>query len=218
MQIPLIVKPQWNLLPDEYNTYSTTHTPNPISTMHYPDSPSNDSSRNLHEQAKVKNFKRLAIVNCCSVVNKHVDLEVFLRLQDIKLLMGTESHLSESFLNSEVFPSGYTVYRKDRNIHGGGVFILVDESIPSSIIEIDSPCEIIWVHLHMQKTMDMILGSFYTPPHSPKTIWNDLSQCLSQIRHKFDNAVILLGGDFNCPGIDWSTEAYNYWGLQKSTS
>ena len=112
----------------------------------------------------------MAIVNCRSVVNKHVDLEVFLRLQDIKLFMGTESHLSESFLNSEVFPSGYTVYRKDRNIHGGGVFILVDESIPSSIIEIDSPCKIIWVHLHMQKTMDMILGSFYTPPRSPETI------------------------------------------------
>ena len=49
------------------------------------------------------------------------------------------------------------------------------------------------------------MGSFYTPPHSPETIWNDLSQCLSQIRHKFANAVLLLGGDFNCPGIDRST-------------
>ena len=139
------------------------------------------------------------------MVNKHVDIEVFLRLQNIQLVMGTESHLNESFLNSEVFPSGYTVYRKDRNIHGGGVFILVDESIPSSVIEVDSPCEIIWVHLHVLKTTDVILGSFYTPPHSPETIWNDLSQCLFQIRHKFANAVLLLGGDFNCPGIDWST-------------
>ena len=132
-----------------------------------------------------------------------IDLEVFLRLQNIQLVVGTESHLNESFLNSEVFLSGYTVYRKDRNIHGG-VFILVDESILSSVIEVDSPGEIIWVHLHMQKTMDVILGSFYTP-HSPETIWNDLSQCLSHIRHKFANAVLLLGGDFNCPGIDWST-------------
>ena len=85
------------------------------------------------------------------------------------------------------------------------MFILVDESIPSSVIEVDSPCKIIWVHLHVQKTMDMTLGSFYTPPHSPETIWNDLSQCLSQLRHKFANAVLLLGGDFNCPEIDWST-------------
>ena len=34
------------------------------------------------------------------------------------------------------------------------MFILVDESIPS-VIEVDSPCEIIWVHLHMQKTIWM---------------------------------------------------------------
>ena len=44
------------------------------------------------------------------MVNKHVDLEVFLRLQNIQLVIGTESHLNESFLNFEVFPSGYTVY------------------------------------------------------------------------------------------------------------
>ena len=60
--------------------------------------------RNSHEQAETDNFKQLAIINCCSVVNKHVDLEEFLRLQNIQLVMGTESHLNESFLNSEVFP------------------------------------------------------------------------------------------------------------------
>ena len=45
------------------------------------------------------------------------------------------------------------------------MFILVDESMPSSAVEIDSPCEIIWAHLHAQKAMDVFLGSFYTPPH-----------------------------------------------------
>ena len=51
------------------------------------------------------------------MVNKHVDLEVFLRVQDIHLVMGLESQLSESVFISKVFPSGYTVYRKDRNMH-----------------------------------------------------------------------------------------------------
>ena len=46
---------------------------------------------------------------CFSVVNKHVDLEVFLRMQDIQMIMGTESHLNESVINYEFFPSGYTV-------------------------------------------------------------------------------------------------------------
>ena len=42
----------------------------------------------------------------------------------------------------------------------------------------------------------------YTPPHSPETIWDDLVQRLSQIRLKFPKAMFLLGGDFNCPGIN----------------
>ena len=138
-------------------------------------------------------------------MNKHVDLEVFLKIQNIHLVMGSESHLDGSVFDSEVFPSNYAVYRKDRNIHGGGIFVLVEKSIPSSVIEIDSPCEIIWVRLYAQNTKDVILGSFYTPPHSPESIWDDLAQCLSQIRLKFPKATILLGGDFDCPGIDWST-------------
>ena len=71
------------------------------------------------------------------------------------------------------------------------MFILVDESIPSSAVEIDSLCEIIWAHLYTQKAVDVILGSFHTPPHPPETIWNDLNQCLSQIRHKFPNVVVV---------------------------
>ena len=93
-----------------------------------------------------------------------IDLEVFLRLQNIQLVVGTESHLNESFLNSEVFLSGYTVYRKDRNIHGG-VLILVDESLPSSVIEVDFPCEIIWVHLHVQKTYTQTREHIHTRTH-----------------------------------------------------
>ena len=85
------------------------------------------------------------------------------------------------------------------------MFISLDASVPSSVVEIDSPCEINWVHLHMQKATDVDLGSFYTLPHSPKSTWNDLSQCLSQKRHKFTNAMMLLGDNLNCPGIDCST-------------
>ena len=125
------------------------------------------SYKNLYKLTKANNSQRLAIINCCSAVNKHVDLEVFLKMQNIHLVMGTESHLDGAVFDSEVFPSNYTVYRKDRNIHGGGIFVLVEKSIPSSVIETDSPCEIIWVRLYVQNTNDVILD---TPPHSPVSI------------------------------------------------
>ena len=135
---------------------------------------SDDSYKKLYKSTKMNNSQRLAIINCCSVVNKHVDLEVFLKMQNIHLVIGTDG----SVFNSEVFPSNYAVYRKDRRIHGGGAFVLVEKSIPSSVVEIYSPCEIIWVCLYIQNTNDVILGSFYTPPHSPESIWDDLAQCL----------------------------------------
>ena len=95
-------------------------------------------------------------------------MEVFLESNKINLMIGTESHLNDSIYSSEIFPRNYSVYRKDRNIHGGGVFILVEKSIQSSILEVDSSCEIIWVVLHLQGTHNIILGAFYTPPSSSK--------------------------------------------------
>jgi len=36
-------------------------------------------------------------------------------------------------------------------------------------------------------------------------VWDNLAQCVSQIRYKYPDTPLILGGDFNCPGIDWST-------------
>ena len=118
------------------------------------------------------------------------------------MLVGTESHLNDSIYSSEIFPKDYSVYRKDRNIHGGGVFVLVDKLIPSSKLEIESSCEVIWVILHLKGPHNIILGAFYTPPNSTPSVWEDLSECLIQIRQRFPTTMIILG-DFNCPGVDW---------------
>ena len=156
-------------------------------------------------QIKENLLQRLAIVNFCSVTNKQAELEAFLTVNNIQFLLGTESHLDESITNSEIFPSHYYVYRKDRNIHGGGVFILVEESIPSSQVIVETPCEIVWVQLHTSTHRKVILGSFYNPPNSPANIWDELSLCVQQIQEQFPDAILLLGGDFNCPGIEWPT-------------
>ena len=52
----------------------------------------------VSHQPKTSNMKKsmkLAIINCCSVVNKHIELEVLLHIQNFDLLVGTESHLDE---------------------------------------------------------------------------------------------------------------------------
>ena len=146
---------------------------------------------------------KLAIINCRSIVNKCTELEALLHVQNVDLLIGTESYLDETVLSSEVFPSQYTVYRQDRNRHGGGVFILVRSDIPSSLIHVSKSIEQIWVHIQKQHKQSIILGSVYFPPNSPITVLDELQDTISEIRNSHPTVKLLLGGDFNSPGINW---------------
>ena len=72
------------------------------------------------------------ITNFCSVYNEQAELEAFLSTNNIDILLGSESHLENTILNSEIFPNSYNIYRKDRNRHGGGVFILIRDTFSTS--------------------------------------------------------------------------------------
>ena len=143
---------------------------------------------------------------CRSIVNKHVELEALLHVQNLNLLIGTESHLDEGVMSSEIFPPQYNIYltyRHDRNRHGGGVFILVRSDIPSSLIHVSKSIEQIWIHIHEQYKQSIILGSVYFPPNSPITVLEELQVTISEIKSTYPTVKVLLGGDFNSPGINW---------------
>ena len=57
---------------------------------------------------KIKKSMKLAIINCRSIVNKCTELEALLHVQNLDLLIGTESYLDKTILSSEIFPSQYT--------------------------------------------------------------------------------------------------------------
>ena len=40
-------------------------------------------------------------------------------------------------------------------------------------------------------------------PSSIPSAWENLSECLIQIRQRFPTTMIILGGDFNYPEVDW---------------
>ena len=152
---------------------------------------------------------KLAIINCRSIVNKHTELEALLHVQNLDLLIGTESHLDETVMSSEVFHhSILRTYRHDRNRHGGGVFILVRSDISSSLIHVSESIEQIWVHIHKQYKQSIILGSVYFPPNSTVTVLDELQDTISKIGNSHPTAKLLLGGDFNSPGIDWHNKRY----------
>ena len=111
--------------------------------------------------------------------------------------------MDNSIVDAEVFPKFYNVYRKDRNKYGGGVFILIRDAISSSQLRNNSPLENIWTRLHLRNHEDLIVGSFYCPPTSSLLVFEDLSLDIANIKQNYPHSKIILGGDFNCPGIDW---------------
>ena len=92
---------------------SSTSTPKKTSSL-----PSAQSPQKSHRL-------RLLNVNFRSVVNKIDQFHAIVDSVQPDIIVGTESWLRPDIMNSEIFPSNYTVYRRDRDTSGGGVFIAV---------------------------------------------------------------------------------------------
>lgn len=116
--------------------------------------------------------------NARSIVNKVnlLELEMYQRRYD--LIVPTETHLDHSILDSEIFPSHFTVFRKDRKINGrhdGGVLIVVRDYITVSLRPIH-PCdsEMLFIDVLLSYNRQITIGVFYRPPGSDTKPLEDL--------------------------------------------
>ena len=68
-----------------------------------------------------------------------------------EIVVGSETWLNNSIHNSEVLPTNYEVYRKDRKDGYGGVLIAVKNTLISQDLEIKSDCEIVGTRIECSK-------------------------------------------------------------------
>ena len=113
------------------------------------------------------------------------------------IVFGTETWLDPTIKNSEIFPDGFKIYRRDRTgQQGGGVLIAVKDHYISDEVEDLSPddrCEMIWAKIEIVGCKTLYLSSFYNPKTSDEQSlnWFDTSvRRASQIK----NSSILIGG------------------------
>ena len=123
--------------------------------------------------------------------------------------MGTESKLHPDVPTYSIFLPSYTVFRKDRNANGGGVF----QAIKSDLVcveEVDFSndiCEILWSSLKIGNNKTLYLSSFYRPPNSSSEILDCLGDSISEVFTKIPHHPnIIIGGDFNLGDVDWHCE------------
>ena len=77
-----------------------------------------------------------------------------------------ETKIDSSISTSELFPETfpYSVYRKDRNLNGGGVMLLIHKDISHMpITELENNSESVWVKVFANKTSHFV-ASWYRPP------------------------------------------------------
>ena len=150
------------------------------------------------------------IINC-NGVKEPSKQAAFLATLDVykpDIVLGCESKLCNSMCSYEFFPKNYTIFRKDRNINGGGVFVATSDRIISyEIPDMNTVCEIIWAGLHFSGSKPLYLASFYKPPNTTSQPLEALASSYNKLitLHKRSSPHIIIGGDFNLPGIDWET-------------
>ena len=136
-------------------------------------------------------------------MSKRFDFLAYICACGFDIIAVTETFLDDSVHDSHVAPPGYSVFRCDRNRHGGGVMILVRDCFNSfRRHDLEANCELLWIELPT-KASTILLGVVYRPPLSSVSYLEELhTSLLCAVKY---NVPVILCGDFNLPNIDWTT-------------
>ena len=124
-------------------------------------------------------------MNINSIRGKKLEMLALLDFHQPHVVAIQETKIDSSVATSELFPETcpYSVYRKDRNVHGGGVMLLVHKDISHMpITELENDSELIWVKVFANNKTFHFVASWYRPPGS--TVKNS---------NYLENSLITLG-------------------------
>jgi len=106
--------------------------------------------------------------------NKIHEINKILHDHQTHILSVNETWLDSTVSNSYLDAPGYAIYRKDRDLRGGGVCV--------------------YVHTK-PKPKEMVVCSVYRPPNSGVSFWDNVSQDIESVTGGHDH--LLVFGDFN---------------------
>ena len=175
------------------------------------DNPSNDPWFCCNCSARTPGVSRLGCgsslscicLNARSVVSKRFDFLAYICANQFDIVAVTETFLDTSVHDSHVSPPGYSVFRYDWDRHGGGVMLLVHDSLNAfRCLDLENDCELLWVELPA-KSSSVLFGVVYRSPSSPVSYLEEFRNSL--LRAVACDLPVFVCGDFNLPNIDWTT-------------
>ena len=155
---------------------------------------------------------QLSIVyyNARSLVPKFDELCASIETYKPDIVCIVETWLSKDISDNELGIPGFTLHRKDRHRHGGGVLIYTAESLivsllPSSMFDQSLEFLPISVTFFNQK---FCIAVFYRPPDSPSSIFDTVFHSLELIDiAQYSNFIFV--GDFNVDFYNHSHPLYS---------
>ena len=132
------------------------------------------------------------------------EFNTLLSSMKLSIVAVTETWLDSSIPSSVVIlnDNSYTIFRKDRNRHGGGVMLAISNGLQPTAVDLpdtQTEIEIVFVQLAIGSEK-WLCGAYYRPPSLDSTSIDDLENVMSHLDLDSFTGVILMG-DFN---IDWS--------------
>ena len=115
---------------------------------------------------------------------------------DFDILCFTESHLDDTVDSESVSIESFSVYRKDRSAHSGGILTYVSKEIYSVRrldLESDS-VHFVWIEIK-SPVSSFLLCNIYRSPNTDVSFWNDLNINIENASDINPNIVII--GDLN---------------------
>ena len=172
---------------------------------------------------------RILNVNFQSAKKKGKFLEEVIESTDPDIIVGTETWLKEEFKTAELIPNHmeYDVYRRDRpkeeniitkpkaakgrrrhkNKAYGGVLLAAKRELEMGEIEIAKNIELISGAVKLRNEKKVIIAAYYRPPNRTDIDYTSKSQEeFFKLRQKVKQNILIIGGDFNLPDIDWESE------------
>ena len=150
----------------------------------------------------------IGTLNVRALRGKIDDIIALVEHHSLDILCITETHLHKNVDNSEISIDNFTLVRRDRNCHGGGVAIYAHQSLSAQPLPLterepspDSQIELVWVEIKRQGE-PLLIGCICRPPSASVGAWLQFEdQVENKLRFRPKSDVILTG-DFNVDFLD----------------
>ena len=134
--------------------------------------------------------------NARSLLPKLDELRAVCSNHSYDIIGVTETWLSPDILDHELYLPGYSIMRRDRSHHGGGVAIYISNSLPFNTLQtLNSQIELLFVELNINHH-PFAVEVFYRPPDANDDCLLNLYNCIRSMSWS-NRSKLILCDDFN---------------------